>query len=213
MLSTFSDGIPDSKIARAATDLARRVYPPFLFNHCVRTFWFADKLTASGLQFDREILYIAAILHDIGVLAPYDQGRRFEVDGAQAASDFLGGRAYPAAKIAVVWDAIALHTVPSIANYKEPEVALVNLGAAADAVGLRVADLDPQFVREIIEEFPRLDFPNEWRQTLIEYFRKKSSRAAGTFFESIGKTVELFTNNPLDTVSRLDVDPERSVGR
>jgi hypothetical protein len=207
MLRTFSGDVPDSKIAREATDIVRQVYPPFLFNHCVRTFWFADRLTATGLRFDREIVYIAAILHDIGVLERYDQGRRFEVDGAQAARDFLEGRGYPVEKIAVVWDAIALHTVPSIANYKAPEVALVNLGAAADAVGLRVPDLDPKFVRELIKEFPRLDFPNEWLQTLIEYFRKKPSRATGTFFESIGKAVKLFTKNPLDAVSQPDVDP------
>lgn len=198
MLSTLCAGVPDSKIAREVTDLARQAYPPFLFNHCVRTFWFADRLAANGLRFDRELVYLAAMLHDIGVLEPYDQGRRFEVDGAQAAHDFLVRHAYPPEKAGVVWDAIALHTVRSIAAYKGPEVTLINLGAAADAIGLRVKELDPGFVRELIETFPRLDFPDEWRQTLIDYVSKKPERADGTFFESIAQVVRLFTNNPLD---------------
>ncbi|MGH9961287.1 MAG: hypothetical protein ACREBC_29870, partial [Pyrinomonadaceae bacterium] len=69
----------------------------------------------------------------------------------------------------------------------------------ADIVGLRIADLDPRFVRELIEEFPRLDFPNEWLQMLIEYVKKKSSRADGTILEGVGKVVETIFNNPLDT--------------
>jgi HD domain len=200
MLSTISTGVPDSKIAREATDLARQVYSPFLFNHCVRTFWLADRLAASGSRFDREIVYIAAMLHDLGVFEPYDQGRWFEVDGAQAARDFLAEHIYPVEKVEVVWDAIALHTTTEIAAYKAPEVALVNLGAAADAVGLRITDLDPNFVRELIEEFPRFDFPNEWRRTLVEYVKRKPARVVSPFFESIRQTVELFTNNPLDAV-------------
>lgn len=196
--SAFSVGVPDSKIAREVTDLAREACPPFLFNHCVRTFWFAELLAANGLRFDRELVYIAAMLHDIGVLEPYDQGRRFEVDGAQAAHEFLVGHAYPSEKAEVVWDAIALHTTRGISAYKEPEVALVQVGAAADAIGLRVTDLDPGLIRELIEAFPRLDFPNEWRRTLTDYARKQPDRFDGTFFESIGRAVRLFTDNPLD---------------
>jgi hypothetical protein len=198
MLSHFSADVPDSKIARAATDLARKAYPPFLFNHCVRTFWFADRLAESGLRFDREIVYIAAMLHDLGVLESYDQGRRFDVDGAQAARDFLEGYVYPSVKIEVVWDAIALHLEAGIANCKGPEVRLVNFGAAADAVGARIADLDPRFVRELIEEFPRLDFPSEWLRTLFEYVKKKPDRDGGTFLEGMGRVIENFTDNPLD---------------
>jgi HD domain len=205
MQSLLSAGVPDSRIAHEATDLAREVYPPWLFNHCMRTFWFADKLAASGLRFDREIVYIAAVLHDLGVLARYDQGGRFEVEGARAARGFLEGHTYPAEKIEVVWDAIALHTSPGIAAYKEHEVALVSLGAFADAVGLRIADLDPRFVRELIEEFPRLDFPNEWLRTLIEYVKKNPSRVEGTFLGGIGKVVEATFNNPLDGGFRNDV--------
>ncbi|MGH3837784.1 MAG: HD domain-containing protein [Pseudonocardiaceae bacterium] len=200
MLDTPSSRVPDSKIAREATELARQAYPPFLFNHCARTFWFADRLAESGLRFDREIVYIASMLHDLGVLEPYDQGRRFDVDGAEAARDFLEGHVYPSPKIEVVWDAIALHLEAGIANYKGPEVRLVNFGAVADVAGFRIAGLDPRFVRELIEEFPRLDFPNEWLRTLFEYVMKNPDRASGTFLEGMGRVIEFFTNNPLDAL-------------
>lgn len=198
MLSKFSMGVPDSKIACEATDLARQAYPPFLFNHCLRTFWFADRMAGSGSQFDREIVYVAAMLHDFGVLETYDQGRRFDVDGAQAAREFLEGHAYPTEKIEVVWDAIALHLEREIAHAKGPEVRLVQLGAVADALGLGIADLDPDFVRELLEEFPRLDFPNLWLRTLFEYVKKNPGRANGTFLEGMGRVIEGFIRNPLD---------------
>lgn len=198
MLSKFSTGVPDSKISREATDLAREAYPPFLFNHCVRTFWFADRIAESGLRLDREIVYVAAMLHDLGVLETYDQGRRFDVDGAHAAREFLKGHAYPTKKIEVVWDAIALHLEAGIADAKGPEVRLINLGSAADALGRGVTDLDPKFVRELIEDFPRLDFPNAWLRMLFEYVMKKPERANSIFLEGMGRVIEFFTNNPLD---------------
>jgi HD domain len=210
MVEMFFARVPDSKIAREATELARQEYPSFLFNHCMRTFWFADAIAASGSLFDREIVYVAAILHDLGVLEHYDRGRRFEVDGAQAAREFLLGRTYPSDKADLVWDAIALHTSAGITAYwKAPEVVLVHLGAIADVVGAGVADLDPGFVRELIEEFPRLDFPNEWLRTLIEQVRRKPALACGTYLGHVGRehvpgfmcpsVAEGLNTNPLDT--------------
>ncbi len=205
----FSARVPDSKIADEVTELARREYPSFLFNHCMRTFWFADAIAVNGSLFDREIVYVAAILHDLGILEQYDRGRRFEVDGAQVARDFLLGRAYPLGKANLVWDAIALHTSVGIAAYwKAPEVVLVHLGALADVVGQRIVDLDPGFVRELIEEFPRLDFPNEWLRRLIEQVRRKPALACGTYLGHVGRehvpgfmcpsVAEGLNNNPLD---------------
>src|SRR5579864_4728691 len=58
----------DSKIARLATELSRRVSPPYLFNHAVRTFLFGSLVGKSlGKKFDEEILYLACILHDLGL--------------------------------------------------------------------------------------------------------------------------------------------------
>jgi hypothetical protein len=209
MPNLFSARVPDSNIARQATELARQDYPLFLFNHCIRTFWFADAIAANGFHFDRELVYVAAILHDLGVLERYDQERRFEVDGAQAARNFLLERACPSDKADLVWDAIVLHTSLDFARYwKAPEVALVCLGAHADVIGLGLAQLDPGFVRELIEEFPRLNFPNEWLQILIEQVKKKPALACGGYLGHVGREhvpgftcppiAEALFHNPLD---------------
>ena len=76
--------LPDSKIARQATDLARTVSPPYLFNHCVRTFlWGSLAGRAMGKNFDEEMLYLACILHDLGLTDRYRGDSPFEIQGAK----------------------------------------------------------------------------------------------------------------------------------
>ena len=86
--------IPDSKMAREATELVRDTETPLLFHHSTRVYLFGA-LTGlrKGLQFDSELLYIGAMFHDMGLVDDYSsKTERFEVDGANAARDFLRGR-------------------------------------------------------------------------------------------------------------------------
>ncbi|MGH8933547.1 MAG: HD domain-containing protein [Egibacteraceae bacterium] len=208
MPGTFAARVPDSKVAHEATELARQDCSPSIFNHCMRTFWFADAIAGDGLRLDREVLYIAAVLHDLGLTERHDRGQRFEVDGAEAARDFLSGRAYPGEKVDLVWSAIALHTSPGIADRSAPEVALVRLGAAADVAGARIPDFDPGFVRGLIETFPRLDFSTEFLRLIVEQVRNKPAAACFTFMVDVGRQhvpgfacpslADSLANNPLD---------------
>ena len=80
---------PASPIARAAADLARDASPPFLFNHGARTFaWACLIADRDRIAFDRELLYVGAILHDIGLTGAFDGPRCFENEGAAAATSF-----------------------------------------------------------------------------------------------------------------------------
>src|SRR3954447_22390217 len=83
--------IPDSKIARAAAELVRQHENEMLFNHSVRVFMFgAMKGIRANLKFDAELLYVAALFHDLGLVEAYHtETKRFEVDGADAAREFL----------------------------------------------------------------------------------------------------------------------------
>jgi HD superfamily phosphodiesterase len=108
--------IPDSKLAREATELVRDTETDLLFNHSSRVYYFAG---AAGkrkkLTYDPELLYIAAIFHDMGLTLKYSsQHDRFEVDGANAARDFLRRHSIPEPNVDAVWTAIALHTTPGI---------------------------------------------------------------------------------------------------
>ena len=115
--------IPDSKMARDLTQFIRDTEPDLLFHHSTRVYLFGA-LTGErkGLKFDPELLYVGAMFHDIGLTERYRQSQlRFEVDGANAARDFLRGYGVPEASVETVWDAIALHTTPGIPEHKKPE--------------------------------------------------------------------------------------------
>ena len=104
--------IPDSKLAREAAELVRSCENEMLFNHSVRVYVFgAIKGFRQKLKFDSELLYIAALFHDLGLVDHYhSETKRFEVDGADAAREFLITHGIAQPKADLVWEAIALHT-------------------------------------------------------------------------------------------------------
>ena len=110
--------IPDSKIAREAAELVRQHETEMLFNHSVRVFVFgAMKGIRQNMKFDSELLYVAALFHDLGLVDAYHtEKKRFEVGGADAAREFLRSHGIPEPKVDLVWEAIALHTTPGIPN-------------------------------------------------------------------------------------------------
>ena len=128
--------IPSTAVARAALDLAAGASPDFLLNHCVRTFLFGALISQlHGVRYDAEVAFIAAALHDLGLIERYSsKDEPFEIDGADAAKRFLSQRGFPNARIEIIWDAIAMHT-SALSGHKGPEVALVGSGAKVSIVG------------------------------------------------------------------------------
>ena len=115
--------IPDSKMAKELTELIRDNEPDLLYHHSRRVYLFGA-LTGQrkGLAYDPELLYVGAMFHDIGLTEQYRHSMlRFEVDGANAARDFLRKYGVPESSIEMVWDAIALHTTPGIPEHKKAE--------------------------------------------------------------------------------------------
>ena len=130
--------IPDSQLAREATRFIRDTESDLLFQHSTRVyFWGALAGKRKGLTFDPELLYTAAMFHDIGLTSGFRESRlRFEVDGANAARDFLRSRGISESEIEKVWLAIALHTTPGISEHLNPIAALAAEGVLMDLVGL-----------------------------------------------------------------------------
>jgi hypothetical protein len=135
----------------------------------------------------RELVYLASLLHDLGLSENYAADKRFEVDGADAASKFLHAHGYPKAKADLVWDAIALHSVGDIADRREPEVALIHFGAHVDVMGLRIEEISPQLIDDTIALYPRLGFKRAFTESLAEVARKKPYTAIGTGLADIGR--------------------------
>lgn len=172
---------PDSELARKSAQLAKSAHGPALLNHVHRTYWFAEFLAQKRqMKFDRELVYIASVLHDLGLEDHYCADKRFEVDGADAAAHFLHEHHYPKEKTALVWDAIALHATNDIAELREPEVALVHFGAYADVMGLRIEEISPQLIDDTLALYPRVGFKKAFTEALAEIGRKKPHTAVGT---------------------------------
>ena len=149
--------IPDSNIAREVTQLIRDTESDLLFYHSTRVyFWGALTAKRKGLTFDPELLYTAAMFHDLGLTQRYQGSQlRFEVDGANAARDFLRSHGISETDIEKVWTAIALHTTPGIPEHMHPEIALVQAGAGMDVAGRGYDHFTNEQRETVIAAYPR----------------------------------------------------------
>jgi len=175
--------IPDTKLAKATLALLNATSPPFLCNHCMRTYAFgALGARRLGKSFDPEIGFVAAALHDLGLLPEFEsETQRFELDGADAARKFVEDQGLDPRKADLVWDAVALHSTVGVPLRKEPEVALVHIGAGIDAFGVSLDMFPPEVVEAIIEAYPRLGFKAAFLKIVLDYAKRKPSQQAFTW--------------------------------
>ncbi|MDX6227874.1 MAG: hypothetical protein QOI76_1264 [Frankiales bacterium] len=173
--------VPDTKLAREATDLVRGSTTDLVYHHSRRVFWFgALQGRNREMSFDPELLYIGAMFHDLGLNEQFrSSGRRFEVDGADEARRFLQGQGIPEDSIRRVWTAIALHTTPAIPEFMEPEVALVTAGVEYDVLGIGYHDISDANRAEITALHPRPDFKHGILQAFTEGIAPKPETAFG----------------------------------
>jgi hypothetical protein len=176
------EALPDTGIAKAAVKLGRGAMPPYLFNHCMRTYLFgAMSARLDGLSFDEEMIFVAAALHDMGLIEQYSsKDLPFEMDSADAAKRFLEAHGVKGARIDLVWNAVAMHSSVLVAH-QPAQTALVARGAAADVVGSGVKGLPQDKVQEALSAFPRLGFKSEFEGLLLDYCRRKPFAQIGTW--------------------------------
>ncbi|SFK59497.1 HD domain-containing protein [Sphingomonas sp. NFR04] len=174
--------VPDSRLGRAITAFVRDTESELLFNHSSRVFLFG---ALAGLQrelsVDRELLYAAAMFHDIGLMPSHSSpDLRFEVDGANTAQDFLLGHGVDPGEVTLVWTAIALHTTPGIPAFMHPVVALTTAGVEMDVLGLTYDDYDDATRDAVVAAFPRTaHFKEDILQAFYEGIRHKPDTTFG----------------------------------
>ncbi|EFG10623.1 putative metal-dependent phosphohydrolase [Streptomyces clavuligerus] len=152
--------VPDSALAREATELIRDTTGELIYHHSRRVYFFGSlQARGRGLAVDPELLYVGALFHDVGLgEAHRGSGRRFEIDGAEEAAAFLRAHGMPEEAVRRVWTAIALHTTPEIPAYLEPEVAALTAGVEYDVLGIGFDGIGPAERAEITALHPRPDF-------------------------------------------------------
>jgi hypothetical protein len=174
--------IPDSRLAEEATQLVRDVSTQLLYDHSRRVYlWGALQGANRGLRYDAELLYVAALFHDLGLIKGHrSPHERFEIDGANEARRFLEQRGVPEASVMTVWEAIALHTTPEVPRYKQPEVELVQAGVELDVLGQGFNDVSTEVRDEVVAAHPRTGFKTGIVDAFADGMRFKPETAFGT---------------------------------
>jgi HD domain len=179
--------IPDSALAREATEFVRDASTQLLFHHSRRVFlWASLRAEQLSLGYDAELLYVGAMFHDVGLLVGHRSAHeRFEIDGANAARAFLERHGLPEEQVMTVWESIALHTTRQVPNYKQPEVRLVALGVQYDRFGSPFDALSPEQRDVVLAAHPRTKFKTGIIEALAAGIRNKPETAVGTMMTDI----------------------------
>jgi hypothetical protein len=179
---SFFPALPKSGISfintpllQSALEYCKKHMSPSALNHCLRSACFAVLLSPrlpllSGEALDMELVVYSCLMHDLGWATTKEllsTDKRFEVDSANLARQFVlseASGAWDKHRMQLSWDAIALHTTPSIAHHKELEVVLVQFGIRSDFMGPNLPPkgmISPEEFREVLNAFPRLGFKDE----------------------------------------------------
>jgi hypothetical protein len=184
MTKIETTGIPDSKLCKEITELVRNTESELLFNHSSRVYYFGA-LTGErrGLRFDRELLYAGAMFHDMGLTRQHSsQTERFEVDGANAARDFLKAHKIAPSDIELVWTAIALHTTPGIPVHMHPVIALVTAGVEMDVLGIAYDEFTDAQRNAVVTAYPRTP---HFKEDIIQAFYDGIKNKPDTTFGNV----------------------------
>jgi hypothetical protein len=153
---------PRSVLTRAAEAQAQRRLRPAVLNHSYRTYAFGAALGAlENLEVDHELLFAAALLHDIGLPTPIHEVD-FTVASARVARDVAESVGLSSAATETMRTAITMHHNPNVTLTDGPVAYLLSAGAAVDVVGLRSWQLPPQVLASVVQQHPRLDFKREF---------------------------------------------------
>jgi hypothetical protein len=177
-------GVPDSGLARQITEFVRDTESPLLFHHSSRVFfWGALTGARRGLKFNAELLYAGAMFHDLGLTHQYSTpNERFEVDGANAARDFLRSNGIAQGDIDTVWTAIALHTTPGIPQHMHPVIALVTAGVEMDVLGIAFTEFADAEREAVVQAHPRGD---RFKENIIQAFYDGIRHKPATTFGNV----------------------------
>jgi hypothetical protein len=178
--------IPRSQVARAAAALSRHACPEVLFNHCMRTFLFgALHEHHHGRTYNADAAFVAAALHDLGLLKTYETAEKpFEIDSANAAEQLALENGLSPGVAKLIWNAAVMHDMRwAVVEKQNPTVELVAAGASADVVGPDEDMIAPAATAEVLKAFPRLGFKVEFAQLLTEHCKRKPLSQLGTWLD------------------------------
>jgi hypothetical protein len=195
---SLDDLVPESPAAVLAREVAEQFHSPALLHHCLRShLWAAEYGRERGIAFDAELLYVAAMLHDIGLVAVFDSATvPFEEAGGAVAWVFGAGAGWDADRRGRAAEVIVAHMADAVDVAVDPEGHLLELATGLDVSGRRPDDWPAGFRAEVLERYPRLGLAEEFIGCFAEQAGRKPSSLAGRFFS--GGFADRVRANPLD---------------
>jgi len=192
--------LPQSPAATAALAVATRFYTPALLNHCVRSYlWGTMYGAAHGITYDDELLYVSAMLHDIGLTDAFDSHRLpFEEAGGELAWVFGVAAGWPADRAAKATEIIVTHMRYDldVSPATDPESHILQVATSWEIVGRRSEEFPPQARVELLARYPRKGFGAEFLACFEDQaMRKPKSAAAGAVAHDVSG---LMAANPLE---------------
>lgn len=199
--------VPDTLAISRAIEFARESTAPYLFNHAMRSWLFAATLAQlNETAHDGEVLAVTTILHDIGLAERFDGPLRFEVEGANAARTFACHEGIDERRAQLIWDGVALNSTPSIALYKEAEIALATMGIGLDWGGFGSEAIPEAQVAVILKAFPRLEMKKQFTRAVCRIVETRPATTYDNFAGDFGErfvpgykrvsTVDYLLNSP-----------------
>ena len=180
--------VPDTALISRAIDFARERSEPYLFNHVMRSWLFAAIVAQrKQITHDGEVLAVTAILHDLGLAEAFDGPLRFEVEGANAARTFARNEGMDDRRAQLIWDGVALNSTPSIALYKEAEIAVATMGIGLDWGGWGYEAVTDAEMAAIIEAFPRLVMKERFTQAVCRIVETRPATTYDNFARDFGE--------------------------
>jgi hypothetical protein len=169
--------LPTGVVAEASLALARTTESPLLVQHSIRSFLVARLIAGrEGVPYDEDLLFAACVLHDVG-LGTFSAGRaRFEVEGADLAAALLAEQGVGRADVDRVWEAIALHASPGIADRMGPLAYLTYKGSFTDAAG-NTGGLGAASLQQVYAAYPRPDGDTSIRDAIVAHAARSEAAA------------------------------------
>jgi HD domain len=192
---------PDGALAREADERVRELSSPALYGHCARTWAFAALFAQRDrVKHDAELLYLACMLHDLGLTETHwgrdPQAKCFAVEGARAAHAILHGHGASEERARKVAEAISLHLNVTVPPRLGAEAHLLSKGVSLDVVGRRVHQIPPPAAAKVSRRWPRAGFAAELAASTTKQAQlRPQSRSA--LLHKLG-FVKLIQGNPLE---------------
>jgi len=192
------DLVPDTAAAALALEVAERFHSPALVNHCRRSYlWAAEYGRARGIAHDPELLYVSAMLHDLGLVPVFDSATApFEEAGGAVAWVFGAGAGWDADRRRRASEVIVAHMAAGVDVAVDPEGHLLELATALDVSGRRPEDWPAEFRAEVLARYPRHGFAEEFIGCFQAQADRKPTSVAGRLAAS--GFADRARANPLD---------------